>query len=74
MMQHTTVYALGQDRLAEMHHQAQRDALARAARRAHRTRQQRSTHPAPRLLAVVTRWAHRPRPARGVCDGARQTS
>ena len=61
MMQYTTVHTLGQDRLAEMHHQAERDALARAARRAHRTRQQRPTHPAPALLAVVTRWAHRRR-------------
>ena len=30
MMQHTTVQALGQARLADLHRQAQRDALARA--------------------------------------------
>jgi hypothetical protein len=29
MMQYTTVQALGQARLAELHHQAQRDELAR---------------------------------------------
>ena len=35
MMHYTTSQALGQARLAELQHQAQRDALARAARRAH---------------------------------------
>jgi hypothetical protein len=49
MMPCTTVQALGQARLAELHHQAQRDALARAARRA---RRQHSAHLAPRLLAA----------------------
>jgi hypothetical protein len=60
MMQHTTVQALGQARLAELHHQAQRDALARAARRA---RRQRPRHRAPGVLAAVTAWARRPKPA-----------
>ena len=36
MFDPTTVQALGQIRLAEMHAQARRDALARAARRARR--------------------------------------
>jgi len=33
-MTRTTVQALGQDRLGDLHDQARRDALARAARRA----------------------------------------
>ena len=41
MMIHTTVQALGQARLADMHDQARRDALVRAARRARRGRRQR---------------------------------
>jgi len=36
MMHYTTAQALGQARLAELQHQAQRDALARAARLARR--------------------------------------
>jgi hypothetical protein len=39
MMHYTTALALGQARLAELHHQAQRAALARAARQAHRAYQ-----------------------------------
>ena len=38
MMQYTTVQALGQARLADLHHQAQRDALARGTRRRRRGR------------------------------------
>ena len=45
-------YELMQARLADLHHQAQRDALARAARRA---RKQQSGHPVPRLPAVAAR-------------------
>jgi hypothetical protein len=60
MMQHTTVQALGRAHLAELQRQAQRDALARAARQALR---QQSGHRAPGILAAVTAWAHRPRPA-----------
>ena len=56
MMPYTTIQALGQARLAELHDQARRDALARAARRA---RRQDAIHRAPRLLAVLTRWARR---------------
>jgi hypothetical protein len=47
------VYHLGQARLAELHRQARRDALARAARLARRP-----AGPAP--LAVLARWAGRP--------------
>jgi hypothetical protein len=39
---HTTIQALGQARLADLHDQARRDALVRAARRARRVRRQRS--------------------------------
>lgn len=46
MMLETTIRALGQDRLAELHRQAQRDALVRAPRR------ERSACPAPH----DTRW------------------
>lgn len=42
MITHTTVQALGQARLADMHDQARRDALVRAARRARRARRKRS--------------------------------
>jgi len=44
MITHTTVLGLGQARLAELHDQARRDALARAARRARRARQHPATH------------------------------
>jgi hypothetical protein len=63
MMQHTTVQALGQARLAELHRQAHRDALARAARQARRVRRQQSGHRGPGILSAVTAWARRPRPA-----------
>lgn len=56
MMPYTTLQALGQARLAELHHQAQDDALARAARRA---RRQQSTHLPPGLWTALTRWARR---------------
>jgi hypothetical protein len=42
MITHTTVQALGQARLADLHDQARRDALIRAARRDRGTRRQRS--------------------------------
>jgi hypothetical protein len=41
MITHITVQALGQVRLADLHDQARRDALVRAARRARRGRRQR---------------------------------
>jgi hypothetical protein len=45
-------YQLMQARVADLHRAAQRDALARAARRA---RRQPSGHPAPRLPAIGRR-------------------
>ena len=62
-MMHTTAQALGRAHLAELHHQAQRDALARATRKARRTRRQEPGHRTPGILAAVTAWAHRSRPA-----------
>jgi hypothetical protein len=59
MMPPTTTQALGQARLAELHHQAQSDALARAAHQARRARRQQSRGHGPPLLAALTRWAHR---------------
>ena len=59
-MMHTTAQALGRAHLAELHRQAQRDALARGARR---TRRQEPGHRTPGILAAVTAWARRPRPA-----------
>jgi len=59
----TTVQALAQARLAELHQQAQRDALVRAARQVRRARRQQSGYHAPGILAAMTAWARRPRPA-----------
>jgi hypothetical protein len=67
------VIQLGQARLAEMHDQAERDALVREARRARRARRAHLPHAhsgrgssgsSGRLVAVA-RWAHRARPAQG---------
>ena len=63
MMQHTTVQALGQAHLAELRTQAQRDALARAARQARRASRRRSGHPGSGIRSAVTAWARRPGPA-----------
>ena len=60
MMHPTTAQALGQARLAELHHQAQRAALARAARQGRRARPQ-SGRRTPGFLAALTDWARRPR-------------
>jgi hypothetical protein len=65
MIQPTTVQHLGQARLAELHHQAQRDALARAARQARRARRRQSGGHRPGFLAAITRWARRPETAPG---------
>ena len=65
MITHTTVQALGQARLADLHDQARRDALARAARRARRAQRQHSTHRVTPLLAALTRRARRHEPAPG---------
>jgi hypothetical protein len=62
-MMHTTAQALGRARLAELHRQAQRDALATAARQARRAGRQQPGHRTPGILAAVTAWAHRSRPA-----------
>jgi hypothetical protein len=48
-------YDMMQARVADLHHQAQRDAVARAARRARRARRHRPGHLAPRLPAVSAR-------------------
>ena len=47
-------YAIVQARLADLHDQARRDALVRAARRARRARRQHTTHRAIALLAALT--------------------
>ena len=60
-MTHTMVQALVQSRIAELHDQAQRDALVRAARRARQARNTR--HLAPGLLAGLTHRARPPGPA-----------
>ena len=62
MLPYTTVQAVGEARLADMHRQAQRDSLVRAARRAQR---EHSTRHAPGLRAALTRWARRLGPAPG---------
>jgi hypothetical protein len=46
---------LGTARVAELHHQAQRDTLAYAARQARRARRHQLAHPAPRFSAAVRR-------------------
>jgi len=48
-------YQLAQARVADLHRQAQRDALARAARRARRKRTRRPGHPAAGYPAAVRR-------------------
>ena len=63
-MTHTGVQALGQTRIAELHDQARRDALVRAARRTRHARKH-ATPRAPGLLAGLTRRARPPGPAPG---------
>jgi hypothetical protein len=65
MITPTTVQALGQARLADLHAQARRDALVRAARRAHSARRQHATHRATAAVAALTRRARRAGPAPG---------
>ena len=60
MMYPPNAQALGEARLADLHREAQRAVLARAARR---SRRQQRAQRAPGLLASLTGWAHRPRPA-----------
>jgi hypothetical protein len=53
---HPTIgYHLAQARLADLRHQAQRDTLAHAARRARRARTHRAGHPAPADLSAAAR-------------------
>ena len=68
MITHSTVQALGQARLADMHDQPQRDALVRAARWARRARQQRSraVRPSARIWRRMTSAG---RPRRVIRDG-----
>jgi len=61
----TIVQALGQARLADLHDQARRDALARAARRARRARRPDAPHRAAAPLAALTRRVRHPGPAPG---------
>jgi hypothetical protein len=57
---HPTIgYQLSKDHLADLRHQAQSTALARAARRARRARPRQPIHPGPALPAAA-------RPALGV--------
>ena len=68
MMTHTTIQALGQARLADLHDQARRDALARAARWARRGRRQRFR--TVRLGAPIwRRMTFAGRPGRVISDG-----
>jgi len=62
-MMHTTAQAIGRAHLADLHRQAQRDALAGAGRQARRARRQKPGHRVPGILSSVTAWARRPRPA-----------
>jgi len=68
MITQTTVQALGQARLADLHDQARRDALVRAARRARRARRQRSraVRPGARIPRRKTSVG---RPGRVIRDG-----
>jgi hypothetical protein len=53
---HPTIrYEMSKARVADLHHQAQRDALARAARRPSQARGQPSGHRLPALRAVLAR-------------------
>lgn len=68
MITHTTIQALGQARLADMHDQARRAALARAVRQARRTRRQRSRAGRPGAL-LLRRITSAGRPRRAIRDG-----
>lgn len=68
MITHSTFPALGQARLADMHHQARRDALVRAVRRGPRARRQwsREVRPGTRIWRRMTSVG---RPGRVIRDG-----
>jgi hypothetical protein len=61
MMHPTTMQALAQAQLADLHHQAHRHALARATRQTRRARSQSGDH-APAIPAALTGQARRPSP------------
>jgi hypothetical protein len=61
MMHPASMQAVAQARHADLHHQAQRAALARAGRQARRARSQPADH-APGVLAALAAWARHPRP------------
>jgi hypothetical protein len=68
MITHTTVQVLGQARLADLHEQALRNALVRAARRARHVRRQRFR--AVRLgTPIWRRMTSAGRPRRVIRDG-----
>jgi hypothetical protein len=53
---HPTIhYQIAQARVADLHHQAQRDALARAARQARAAQRHRGTRPMLQLTTTVPR-------------------
>jgi hypothetical protein len=51
----TIHHQIAQARIADLHHQAQRDALGRAARRARRAQRHQPGHPGPTLPALAAR-------------------
>ena len=63
-MMHTTAQALGRAHLAELHRQAQRDALARAARQARHARQTPPAQPYAHLTGPRRRGQSPGRPDR----------
>lgn len=65
MITPTTVQALGQARLADLHDQARHDALVRAARRASSAQRQHAAHRATTFVAALTRRARHPGHAPG---------
>ena len=60
-MFHSVVQAVGQARLADLHREAQRDALAHAARQARRARRHRSGIPAVSRRGAAGALRRRPR-------------
>ena len=68
MSPHTTVQALGQARLADLHDQARRDALVRAARQARHGQRQRSRTARPGA-PIWRRMTSSGRPGKVITDG-----
>jgi hypothetical protein len=54
-MHPTIQYQLAQARIADLRHQAERDALARSARRSRRPHRRQAAGPVPRLVASARR-------------------